>query len=895
MNATQTVMTRLLLAASFAVLSISSAFAANGTWDVNANGNWSTTTNWFSGIVADGSGSTANFTNTITANRTVTLDGDRTLTNLVFGVPFTPYAGNAGSWTLSGSGNLTLTGTNPGITVHNLGTGNVARISSIIEGTNGLVKSGSGQLTLNGSAVNTFTGGLAVNAGTLRLDYANLGTPTNLVDSGNALSLGGGALQVHAKASATSNQTFNGVTVAAGGGSILATNNSATNVTNISLGALDTSASGGSLLVGTNVSAGTAGLTITTTTNKDAQDIYGGRVVFWNGTANTGYDWATTASVSSPYTLSGLTSYTTLPSSGGSGTVNYNMTAGTTLAGSFSVNSLKLQAPGGNLVLGSNLLTIESGGLLMTGTTNRSITGTAGATRLTAGAGSNYQLIIHQYNSGTTGLTISNAVIGNNGANAVSLVKAGTGILTLSVANTYTGQTFVNAGQLNIGNNTALGATAGNTVVASGATVYATSFTVTAVGEAFTLNGIGSLASGEFQGALRIGGGVTATYSGAITLGSDSRIRTDGGTTVSLTAGVDTAGHALQFTSNSADFNINSVGISGTGGSVVVNNISATAPINFNATNSYTGSTTLNQGVINVGASGTLSGSAASLAVNNTNTGAGTDVVLNLSTGSDTTVGSLSGTISTPLSGTNNATINTQTGRTFTVNQTTAGTYAGVIAGPGGFTLGSSSNNTLTLTGTNTYTGATNVDGGSLLVNGSLAAGSVVTVGAGGMLGGNGTINGATTVNGLLAPGNSPGILTFNGSLTLAGNTTLEIDGTATRGVDFDGVNTVGLLTYGGALSFDFGTTLPGNETFDLFDIGGGQTGNFSSVSLSGLYSGSMSLSGGNWTLTDGGGNNWTFSQATGDLTFIAVPEPTTFALLAAGGAMGFGLLRRRR
>ena len=98
------------------------------------------------------------------------------------------------------------------------------------------------------------------------------------------------------KSTGTTSQTFNGTTVGSGGGQILVTPNGGTSTT-IVLGALDTTAAGASLLVGkTPGDASTGTVTITTTTNKDATGIYGGRVVFSNGTANTGYDWATTAS-----------------------------------------------------------------------------------------------------------------------------------------------------------------------------------------------------------------------------------------------------------------------------------------------------------------------------------------------------------------------------------------------------------------------------------------------------------------------------------------------------------------------------------------------------------------------------------------------------------------------
>ena len=69
---------RLVITAG-ALHAISPAFAATGSWNVDADGLWGTSTNWLSNIIADDLASTANFTNNITTDRTVHLDGDRTL------------------------------------------------------------------------------------------------------------------------------------------------------------------------------------------------------------------------------------------------------------------------------------------------------------------------------------------------------------------------------------------------------------------------------------------------------------------------------------------------------------------------------------------------------------------------------------------------------------------------------------------------------------------------------------------------------------------------------------------------------------------------------------------------------------------------------------------------
>src|SRR5260370_19712076 len=92
-----------------------SCLAQSGTWNVDADGNWSTATNWSGGIIADGANNTADFSTVpITTNRTVTLDGSRTLGNINIGEPVLSYyyqdfvSSNGSVLTLSNSGGMPM-------------------------------------------------------------------------------------------------------------------------------------------------------------------------------------------------------------------------------------------------------------------------------------------------------------------------------------------------------------------------------------------------------------------------------------------------------------------------------------------------------------------------------------------------------------------------------------------------------------------------------------------------------------------------------------------------------------------------------------------------------------------------------------------------------------------
>jgi autotransporter-associated beta strand protein len=313
--------------------------------------------------------------------------------------------------------------------------------------------------------------------------------------------------------------------------------------------------------------------------------------------------------------------------------------------------------------------------------------------------------------------------------------------------------------------------------------------------------------------------------------------------------------------------------------------------VTLSGANTYTGETTVSAGILKAGVASVANVSGAfgnNSAVTLANaSGAALDI-----TGFNTQIGSLTG------GGASGGNV-TLGAATLTVggNNTSPAAYAGVISGTGGGVTKIGTGIQI-FSAANTYTGATTVSAGSLFLNnttGSATGSGTVSVQSGGTLGGSGTASGATTISGSLSPGNvnpnNLAVLSFGSSLSLQSTATtlMEIAG-ATRGTQYDGVNVGGALTYGGALGINFGTTFVTSQTFNLFNFNT-QSGSFTTVSLTGSYTGSLVNNGsGVWALTSGS-NTWAFTQSTGNLSLTVIPEPRA-ALI---GGLGVLLLLRRR
>lgn len=728
--------------------------------------------------------------------------------------------------------------------------------------------SGSGSVTLNGSATNSFSGGLGLYGGTLVLNFANLSTPTNLLNSGNALNLGGGTLSITGKSTGTTSQSLASTTVNAGGGQILGNKNGGTAL-NLSLGSLTSSAAGGSLLVGASGTAANLP-TITSLSNKGAQGLYSGRVVHFNGTASTGYDWATTVSSTSPYLLSGLVtgSYVSLNTAAGSDVLNSRITANQSLSGNRVTHSLKIENPAASqtLSLGSSLLTLSSGGLLITGTNATSVSGNTGTIGLTAGNGSgSHDLIVHQYNSG--GLTVS-AVIGDNGSNPVNLVKAGSGTLTLSGISTFTGTTFVNGGTLAVSGNLGSGGIhSGNLSIASGATFsHAGSTNQTYSGAITGLGGFSKSGTSTvtLSGTNSYGGNTTVT-AGTLNL-TGSLI----GGTGTLALGTTAASSVINVSGNTTVLNLTGAAVAGsnvlynqTSGAVTTSQTAAfTQFMSGNATgygcfNLTGGSFTTGSGNFSVQTNGTAAAYVGGSGVLNLTASANNTIAFNAGIGSLTvgpggTVNRSNGSSALYLFTNQNSTgilnvaggnIDLGTGLFRAGNGNTAAFtgMSGFINLAGGtLTMGSSTANNSS-TGNNLYA---NYAGGTLRASANLTNPVV-------------TANGVSTVSTLFGPINNPGTGSdFVGGLTVDTNGFNISYGNPLRGATGNGVTQAAMAITGGsgyigapALTFTGGTlTTSGTPASGYAVVSGGAVTGIV-ITSPGTYTVAPTV-----TLTGGGG-----------------------------------------
>jgi autotransporter-associated beta strand protein len=208
------------------------------------------------------------------------------------------------------------------------------------------------------------------------------------------------------------------------------------------------------------------------------------------------------------------------------------------------------------------------------------------------------------------------------------------------------------------------------------------------------------------------------------------------------------------------------------------------------------------------------------------------------------------------------------------VGNTTLGGGTLLVSGIAGNTIVNSGTATVNAGG---VIGSTTINGSLLSVNGS--AGDII-VNTGGTLGGSGSVQGLTLNGGIVAPGNSPGLLTayeLNGN---NGTFQFQLGAPTTRGITYDAINVTSLLNLGANTNFIFETldnyVYVLGDSYDLFNFGSIDTTGFDittlDVALPTLSSNDLTWDTTSFT-TDGMVN-----------VVASVPEPSSQILL------GFGL-----
>ncbi len=822
-------------------------FKNTSTITLSGNSNTIDGANLFQPLVIDGGTVTLQNLNLVNTGQPVTVNNGGTLidttgslqgpviNNYVVGFNFltgATYGGNmsgSGGVTVNGAGPVTFSGTNS----YSGGTF-VAQGSTLIGTTNSLQ-------------------GTFIDLGAIQFNQATSGTYAGLIEGNGSLRISGGAA-----ITLTGMNTYQGGTVVDSGSKLIGATSSLQGAINDN-GAVQfnqvTSGSYGGVLSGTGSVeiSGSGAVTFT------GQNTYTGGTIVDQGSTLIG----------NSASLQGLIA--------NSGAIQFNQVAAGAFTGKIS-GSGSVEISGVTPVSFTGLNTYTGGTLVDSGST-LILTATSLQGRVT--------------DNGTVQFSQSGAseFYGNiSGSGKVEVLSNATVTLgSMSGANTYNGGTTVDAGGTLIGNTYSLqGSITDNGIVRFDSSLdrlYAIAITypqqpVVPVDPTIYSGPVGnswgtsSVYSGDISGTgkVEISGGDTVSftgfnsYSGGTTVDSGSSLT---GSTFSLQGNIVNNGF-LQFnngnlltvtqpisftpgtlvsvpdlltanpqlTMSQAAYSGN---ISGTGGV----DIGGTVPIIFLGTNTYTGGTMVESRAALIGTTNSVQGNFLNNGVVEFDQGIAGTYSGNM-TGSGSV--SIAGTGPVTFSGVNSyaggTTINggsTLIGTTRSLqgtifdsgtvqfNQTTSGTYAGVISGTGGVEIGGVG--AVTFSGANTYTGGTKIDNDStFIIAGSIT--SNVDVNNGGTLMGTGLIQGNTSVNagGTIAPGTVATPLNIKGNFVQGAGSTyaVEVKSTGSDKIAVDGTAQINNATKLN-LNLDPGTLTVGKH-YEILSATSGLSGQYALV-----------------------------------------------------------------
>jgi len=804
---------------------------AAGTLTLTGSNTYTGVTSINAGTLQIGDGTTdGSLAGPITDNATLTFStvGSRTYANVISGT---------GVVNKSGAGTLTLTGTNTytGVTTVNSGTlqiGDGTTIGSINNTAWVNINASSAVVAFNVSGNQTvgqwFIGSgmlMKTGPGTLTLSGVNTQGAGTTISAGVLSITGTGALSgwsTNGKYSVAS-----GATLAVGNAVTDAYVTTMLSTTNFRVGsAIGYDTSAGDRTVSATIAdtaQGTLGLTkiganslILTGTNT-----YTGNTIISSGTLSVsstnalpGWNTSGRYSVASGAALAVNNSFTDSNVTGMLGTTNFQ--AGAIIALDTSAGNRALSAALGNTSqgalgltkLGANALTLTgsntytgattiSAGTLNVGdgTTDGSI---ATSSAIVDGGALNYNILGRQ--------TFAGSITGNGW-----LTKSGSGTLTLTGSNSYSGGTTINTGIVNIQNSYALGPGTLTNATTSGELQVQGNITLdSSRNYALSNNGTGPglVAIRNVSGTNAIQGAITVTSGGG-----GLAVQSDSGLISLNTIGTSAVTRALIFGGSGngvVNGNITDVGV----GATLTKN--GTGTWILSGSDSYTGITTINGGVLQVNNANALTSGTAAIVF-----GGGTLQYTSASAGQD-----WSGRIKNSTAGAIALDLNGQ-----------SVTFASSIDSSNTGGLTQSGGGTLTLAASNGFTGTTTVSSGTLKLGGNLSLqnNTLNLSGAGTLdltaantptfvtLSGPGNITAAANVTGITLTAAS-GSATYSGnlsggtgmSLTKSGSATLVLTGSNS----YTGTTTISA----GAFTIASTDALPGWDTQGRYSIASGVT-----------------------------------------------------------------------
>ncbi|WP_170157278.1 beta strand repeat-containing protein [Roseimicrobium gellanilyticum] len=838
---------------------------------------------------------------------TVTLGEAITVEDITFQTAGYTIAGGGNALTLAAGSSITTTAN--------------ATISASLAGTNGFTKEGTGNLTLGGGAVaNTLTGTVTINAGTLTMsktagvnaiagDITVAGgtlawSASNQIADTASITVSGGSLTFNGASETFANYTQTGGTgipngsnsgivtltgtLAISGGSGMTLNSNARWSVN-KVDFTGWSVTGDAILFGgnglnrlTSLTVGSGGMTLTgqqitlnvaTTTNAL------GAALILNGDLNASGTNLIRAS-GNPSAIPGAVTQIDV----GSVNRNFNITAGTTTI----QNGLAIVGTGGFTKTGAGTLALDT-------TTNGNLIAPGSITV----QGGTLQWVKGGQVADTVGILVNGGVVNFNGqtetiasftqtsSTTAGSVTGNNASLTIlgelkisSGAGTGTGFT-INSGAQVSANTVDL---RGSNYNGSGGTSNISLLMGANTSTVLTVGTGGLLLDGQFIQMNAGSGGNRIVLNGDVTASGTNTFRMNAAT---LIAGafheIDLGGGIRTFNINGGTTSINSTGSNQ--GIVIVNGSltktgAGTLTFNGLASNTYTGLTTISQGILSMAKTAGVNAIAGDILVNG---------------------GTLSWGQNNQLADTTNITV---TSGTMLFNGRSE-TFASYTQSGGGLPVSSTDNagsvnitGTMRISGGNIYTvnsgGQTTVGkadftdftGNVLLVGGnSSSVVTTFTVGSGGLF-----LNGQTmTFNKGTAAGNQGSALILNGNVTASNNNTITPNG------DSNGVSQIDLGTQVRTFDITSGTT---TVNMNVVGTGGGinKTGaGILALNAVNSYTGKTTVSQGTLTLGASGridSSPWIQVDSGATLNVSAISGGYSYASAGTGVISGSGTIQ---